>query len=84
MYIHFWNIKYFLMQINQILIHRHGFFAYTVRGYCTQEQRAAEQAIRDAAKAEAVEGYKTLSELDLEIVVDVRSFTITHPAELEE
>ncbi|HBK1160444.1 TPA: molybdopterin-guanine dinucleotide biosynthesis protein MobA, partial [Escherichia coli] len=33
---------------------------------------------------EAVEVYKTFSELDLEIVVDVRSFTITHLAEPEE
>lgn len=49
-----------------------------------QEQRAAEQAVRDAAKQEAVEVYKTFSELDLEIVVDVRSFTITHLAEPEE
>ncbi|QIP56509.1 MobQ family relaxase [Hafnia alvei] len=49
-----------------------------------QEQRATEQAVRDAAKQEAVEVYKTFSELDLEIVVDVRSFTITHLAEPEE
>ena len=48
------------------------------------EQRAKEQAVRDAAKQEAVEVYKTFSELDLEIVVDVRSFTITHLAEPEE
>lgn len=49
-----------------------------------QEQRAKEQAVRDAAKQEAVEVYNTFSELDLEIVVDVRSFTITHLAEPEE
>lgn len=49
-----------------------------------QKQRATEQAIRDAAKQEAVEVYKTFSKLDLEIVVDVRSFTITHLAEPEE
>jgi hypothetical protein len=46
--------------------------------------KTAEQAVRDAAKQEAVEVYKTFSELDLEIVVDVRSFTITHLAEPEE
>ncbi|MFV9288126.1 MobQ family relaxase [Citrobacter freundii] len=49
-----------------------------------QEQRAAEQAVRDAAKQEAVEVYKTFSELDLEIVVDVRSFTVAALAEPEE
>ncbi|QLO51860.1 MobA/MobL family protein [Klebsiella grimontii] len=54
------------------------------RSKAAQEQRAAEQAVRDAAKQEAVEVYKTFSELDLEIVVDVRSFTITHLAEPEE
>ncbi|NUU67992.1 MobA/MobL family protein [Enterobacteriaceae bacterium BIT-l23] len=54
------------------------------RSKAAQEQRAAEQAVRDAAKQEAIEVYKTFSELDLEIVVDVRSFTITHLAEPEE
>lgn len=54
------------------------------RSKAAQQQRAAEQAVRDAAKQEAVEVYKTFSELDLEIVVDVRSFTITHLAEPEE
>ncbi|HAU5609742.1 MobQ family relaxase [Citrobacter koseri] len=54
------------------------------RSKAAQEQRAAEQAVRDAAKQEAVEVYKTFRELDLEIVVDVRSFTITHLAEPEE
>lgn len=54
------------------------------RSKAAQEQRAAEQAVRDAAKQEAVEVYKTFSELDLEIVLDVRSFTITHLAEPEE
>ncbi|EPX1410030.1 MobQ family relaxase [Cronobacter sakazakii] len=49
-----------------------------------QEQRAAEQAVRDAAKQEAVEVYKTFSELDLEIIVDVRSFTVAVLAEPEE
>ncbi|AXC68663.1 molybdopterin-guanine dinucleotide biosynthesis protein MobA [Salmonella enterica subsp. diarizonae serovar 59:z10:-] len=54
------------------------------RSKAAQEQRTTEQAVRDAAKQEAVEVYKTFSELDLEIVVDVRSFTITHLAEPEE
>lgn len=54
------------------------------RSKAAQQQRAAEQAVRDAAKQEAIEVYKTFSELDLEIVVDVRSFTITHLAEPEE
>ncbi|EOZ5067552.1 MobQ family relaxase [Enterobacter cloacae] len=54
------------------------------RSKAAQEQRAAEQAVRDVAKQEAVEVYKTFSELDLEIIVDVRSFTITHLAEPEE
>ncbi|HHS9832589.1 TPA: MobQ family relaxase [Klebsiella variicola subsp. variicola] len=54
------------------------------RSKAAQEQRAAEQTVRDAAKQEAVEVYKTFSELDLEIVLDVRSFTITHLAEPEE
>ncbi|HII1956840.1 TPA: MobA/MobL family protein, partial [Escherichia coli] len=54
------------------------------RSKAAQEQRAAEQAVRDATKQEAVEVYKTFSELDLEIIVDVRSFTITHLAEPEE
>lgn len=49
-----------------------------------QEQRTAEQAVRDAAKQEAVEVYKTFSELDLEIVVDARSFTVAALAEPEE
>ncbi|EJX2758203.1 MobA/MobL family protein [Salmonella enterica] len=54
------------------------------RSKAAQEQRAAEQAVRDAAKQEAVEVYKTFSELDLEIVVDVRSFTVAALAEPEE
>lgn len=54
------------------------------RSKAAQEQRAAEQAVRDAAKQEAVEVYKTFSELDLEIVVDVRSFTLSVLAEPEE
>lgn len=54
------------------------------RSTAAQEQRATEQAVRDAAKQEAVEVYKTFSELDLEIVVDVRSFTVAALAEPEE
>ncbi|EBV8518376.1 MobA/MobL family protein [Salmonella enterica subsp. enterica serovar Mbandaka] len=54
------------------------------RSKAAQEQRAAEQAVRDAAKQEAVEVYKTFSELDLEIIVDVRSFTLSVLAEPEE
>lgn len=54
------------------------------RNKAAQEQRAAEHAVRDAAKQEAVEVYKTFSELDLEIVVDVRSFTVSVLAEPEE
>jgi len=54
------------------------------RSKAAQEQRAAEQAVRDAAKQEADDVYKTFRELNLEIVVDVRSFTITHLAESEE
>lgn len=48
-----------------------------------QEQRAAEQAQRDQLIEEAKKVYTTFSELPLEIVVDVRSFTITHLAEPE-
>lgn len=54
------------------------------RSKAAQEQRAAEQAIRDVAKQEAVEVYKTFRELDLEIVVDVRNFTVAVLAEPEE
>ncbi|HGV3510069.1 MobQ family relaxase [Klebsiella michiganensis] len=49
-----------------------------------QEQRAAEQALRNLQIEEAKKVYATFSELPLEIVVDVRSFTITHLAEPEE
>ncbi|EFO7858918.1 MobA/MobL family protein [Salmonella enterica] len=54
------------------------------RSKAAQEQRATEQAVRDAAKQEAVEVYKTFSELDLEIVVDVRRFTVAALAEPEQ
>ncbi|TBR70054.1 MULTISPECIES: MobQ family relaxase [unclassified Escherichia] len=50
----------------------------------SQEQRAAEQAQRDHQIKEAKKVYTTFSELPLEIVVDFRSFTITHLAEPEE
>ena len=50
----------------------------------SQEQRSAEQAQRDQQIEEAKKVYATFSELPLEIVVDVRSFTITHLAEPEE
>ncbi|ECI6612941.1 conjugal transfer protein [Salmonella enterica subsp. enterica] len=50
----------------------------------SQEQRAAEQALRNHQIEEAKKIYTTFSELPLEIVVDVRSFTITHLAEPEE
>ncbi len=49
-----------------------------------QEQRAAEQALRDLQNEEAKKVYTTFSELPLEIVVDVRSFTISALPEPEE
>lgn len=54
------------------------------RNKAAQEQRSAEQAVRDVAKLEAIEIYKTFSALDLEIVVDVRSFTVAVLAEPEQ
>ncbi|ASE00661.1 MobQ family relaxase [Salmonella enterica] len=50
----------------------------------SQEQRVAEHALRDQQIEEAKKVYTTFSELPLEIVVDVRSFTVTHLAEPEE
>ncbi|EAW2474789.1 MobA/MobL family protein [Salmonella enterica] len=50
----------------------------------SQEQRSAEQTLRNHQIEEAKKVYTTFSELPLEIVVDVRSFTITHLAEPEE
>ncbi|EBQ2140207.1 MobA/MobL family protein [Salmonella enterica] len=50
----------------------------------SQEQRSAEQALRNHQIEEAKKVYTTFSELPLEIVVDVRSFTVTHLAEPEE
>lgn len=49
-----------------------------------QDQRAAEQGLRNLQIEESKKVYTTFSELPLEIVVDVRSFTITHLAEPEE
>ncbi|EBH9040600.1 TPA: MobA/MobL family protein [Salmonella enterica] len=43
----------------------------------SQEQRSAEQALRNRQIEEAKKVYTTFSELPLEIVVDVRSFTIS-------
>ncbi|WP_105275760.1 MobQ family relaxase [Escherichia sp. MOD1-EC7003] len=50
----------------------------------SQEQRAAEQALRNLQIEEAKKVYATFSELPLEIVVDVRSFTISVLPEPEE
>ncbi|ECL4489548.1 conjugal transfer protein [Salmonella enterica subsp. enterica] len=50
----------------------------------SQEQRAAEQALRNHQIEEAKKVYNTFSELPLEIVVDVRSFTISVLLEPEE
>ncbi|HDC2125818.1 TPA: MobA/MobL family protein [Salmonella enterica] len=50
----------------------------------SQEQRAAEQAQRNLQIEEAKKVYTTFSELPLEIVVDVRSFTISVIPEPEE
>ncbi|EKP5052751.1 MobA/MobL family protein [Salmonella enterica] len=50
----------------------------------SQEQRSAEQALRNHQIEEAKKVYTTFSELPLEIVVDVRSFTISVLPEPEE
>ncbi|WP_350312647.1 MobA/MobL family protein [Dickeya fangzhongdai] len=42
-----------------------------------QEKRAAEQAVRDEMKQEAQATYNTFKDLDLQIVVDLRSFTVS-------
>ncbi|EPN8812863.1 MobQ family relaxase [Yersinia enterocolitica] len=42
-----------------------------------QEQRAAEQAVRDEIKQEALTTYNAFKNLDLQIVVDLRSFTVS-------
>ncbi|MFJ5366850.1 MobQ family relaxase [Pectobacterium punjabense] len=42
-----------------------------------QKQRAAEQAVRDEMKQEAVATYSVFKDLDLQIVVDLNSFTVS-------
>lgn len=42
-----------------------------------QQQRALEQALRDEMKQEAVAAYNTFKDLDLQIVVDLNSFTVS-------
>ncbi|MBA0162226.1 MobA/MobL family protein [Pectobacterium versatile] len=42
-----------------------------------QENRAAEQAVRDEMKQEAVATYGVFKDLDLQIVVDLNSFTVS-------
>ncbi|MEQ9890029.1 MobQ family relaxase [Pectobacterium aroidearum] len=42
-----------------------------------QKKRAAEQAVRDGMKKEAQATYNTFKDLDLQIVVDLRSFTVS-------
>lgn len=46
-----------------------------------QEKRAAEQAVRDEIKQEAQATYNTFKDLDLQIVVDLRSFTVSEMPE---
>ena len=46
-----------------------------------QKQRAAEQAVRDEMKQEAQATYSVFKELDLQIVVDLRSFTVSDMSE---
>ncbi|KFX25119.1 conjugal transfer protein [Pectobacterium atrosepticum] len=43
-----------------------------------QQQRAAEQAVRDELKQEAVTTYGVFKDLDLQIVADLNSFTVSH------
>ena len=50
-----------------------------------QQQRAAEQTIRDEMKQEALATYNTFKDLDLQIVVDLNSLTVSQlpePAEI--
>lgn len=49
-----------------------------------QQQRTAEQAVRDDRKEEAQKTYSLFKDLPLEIVVDVRSFTVSVLPEPEE
>lgn len=46
-----------------------------------QQKRAAEQAVRDEMKQEAVATYNTFKDLDLQIVVDLNSFTVSKLSE---
>ncbi|MBA0218790.1 MobA/MobL family protein [Pectobacterium brasiliense] len=46
-----------------------------------QEKRAAEQAVRDEMKLEAQATYSVFKDLDLQIVVDLRSFTVSEMSE---
>nr|MCA6997301.1 MobA/MobL family protein [Dickeya oryzae] len=46
-----------------------------------QEKRAAEQAVRDEMKQEAQATYSVFKDLDLQIVVDLRSFTVSEMPE---
>ncbi|MCA7000046.1 MobQ family relaxase [Dickeya solani] len=46
-----------------------------------QKKRAAEQAVRDEIKQEAQATYHTFKELDQQIVVDLRSFTVSEMSE---
>ncbi|EPA3117338.1 MobQ family relaxase [Yersinia enterocolitica] len=43
-----------------------------------QQQRAAEQTVRGEMKQEAIATYNTFKDLDLQIVVDLNSFTVSH------
>ena len=43
-----------------------------------QQQRATEQAVRDELKQEALATYNTFKDLDLQIVVDLNNFTVSH------
>ncbi|EJB8474143.1 MobA/MobL family protein [Citrobacter freundii] len=46
-----------------------------------QKKRAAEQAVRDGMKQESQATYNTFKDLDLQIVVDLRSFTVSEMPE---
>ncbi|WP_145031350.1 MobQ family relaxase [Pantoea ananatis] len=46
-----------------------------------QENRAAEKAVRDEMKQEAQATYNTFKDLDLQIVVDLKSFTVSEMPE---
>ncbi|POD94436.1 MULTISPECIES: MobQ family relaxase [Pectobacterium] len=46
-----------------------------------QEKRAAEQAVRDEMKQEAQATYGVFKELDLQIIVDLKSFTVSELSE---